>query len=271
VPIYSFGSSCSNQYYLNQTPNEHLGTCWWFWHPTPVLLPGKSHGQRSLWGCSPWGCEELDTTEWLPFHFSLSCIGEGNGNPLMFLPGESQGQESLVGCRLWGHTESDTTEWLRFTFHFHALEKEMATHSCSCLETPRDGGAWWAAIYGSHRVGHDWSDSAAAAALMPYLGKSSYFIRAPKCCLSLTNDMKTMAYSCLSYLNPEHQLTPYDVWLRNLFSICSMMPKYQHNWKPWQVLTTTNKTLESWKCSRTQYLISTTKYLFKPLILKSTL
>ena len=71
------------------------------WHPTPVLLPGKSHGRRSLVGCSPWGLEESDTTERLYFHFSLSCIGEGNGNPLQ----------------------------------------------CSCLENPRDGGAWWAAIY----------------------------------------------------------------------------------------------------------------------------
>ena len=52
------------------------------WHPTPVLLPGKSHGQRSLVGCSPWGHEESDMTEQLPFHFSLLCIGEGNGNPL---------------------------------------------------------------------------------------------------------------------------------------------------------------------------------------------
>ena len=52
------------------------------WHPTLVLLPGKSHGRRSLVGCSPWGREELDTTERLHFHFSLSCIGEGNGNPL---------------------------------------------------------------------------------------------------------------------------------------------------------------------------------------------
>ena len=72
------------------------------WHPIPVLLPGKSHGWRSLAGCSPWGRYESDTTERLHFHFSLSCIGEGNGNPL-------QG---------------------------------------SCLETPRDGGAWWAAVYG---------------------------------------------------------------------------------------------------------------------------
>ena len=34
------------------------------------------------------------------------------------------------------------------SFHFHALEKEMGTHSCSCLENPRDGGAWWAAVSG---------------------------------------------------------------------------------------------------------------------------
>ena len=72
------------------------------WRPTPVLLPGISLGQRSLVGCSPWGHEESDTTEGLHFHFSFSCIGEGNGNPLQ----------------------------------------------CSCLENPRDGGAWWAAVYG---------------------------------------------------------------------------------------------------------------------------
>ncbi|XP_060275169.1 collagen alpha-1(I) chain-like [Ovis aries] len=52
------------------------------WHPTPVILPGKSHGRRSLVGCSPWGRTESDTTERLHFHFSLSCIGEGNGTPL---------------------------------------------------------------------------------------------------------------------------------------------------------------------------------------------
>ena len=52
------------------------------WHPTPVLLPGKSHGRRSLVGCSPRGLEESDTTERLHLHFSLSWIGEGNGNPL---------------------------------------------------------------------------------------------------------------------------------------------------------------------------------------------
>ena len=55
---------------------------WRQWHPTPVLLPGKSHGRRSLVGCSPWGHGGSDTTERLHFDFSLSCIGEGNGNPL---------------------------------------------------------------------------------------------------------------------------------------------------------------------------------------------
>ena len=67
-----------------------------------MLLPGESNGWRSLVGCSPWGRWESDTTERLHYHFSLSCIGEGNGNPLQ----------------------------------------------CSCLENPRVGGAWWAAIYG---------------------------------------------------------------------------------------------------------------------------
>ena len=54
------------------------------WHPTPVLLPERSPGRRSLVGCSPWGLEESDMTEQLHFHFSLSCTGEGNGNPLQY-------------------------------------------------------------------------------------------------------------------------------------------------------------------------------------------
>ena len=54
------------------------------WQPTPVLLPGKSHGWRSLVGYSPWGRKESDTTEQLHFHFSLSCTGERNGNPLQY-------------------------------------------------------------------------------------------------------------------------------------------------------------------------------------------
>ena len=83
------------------------------WHPTPVLLPGKSHGWRSLVGCSPWGPWGSDTTERLHFHFSLFTFmhwrGKWQPTPV-FLPGESRGWGSLVGCCLWGHTESDTTE-----------------------------------------------------------------------------------------------------------------------------------------------------------------
>ena len=52
------------------------------WHPTPVLLPGESHGWRSPEGCSPWSRWGSDTTERLHFHFLLSCLGEGNGSPL---------------------------------------------------------------------------------------------------------------------------------------------------------------------------------------------
>ena len=88
----------------SQTQLKWLSSSRWRrqWQPTPVLLPDKSHGRRSLVGCSPWGCKESGMTERLHFHFSLSCIGEGHGNPLQ----------------------------------------------CSCLENPRDWGAWWAAVYG---------------------------------------------------------------------------------------------------------------------------
>ena len=58
--------------------------------------------------------KESDMTERLHFHFSLSCIGEGNGNPLQcscnLWTVESQGRGSLVGCCLWGRIELDTTE-----------------------------------------------------------------------------------------------------------------------------------------------------------------
>ena len=80
------------------------------WEPTPVLLPGKSHGWRSLVGCSPWSHEESDTTEQLHFHFSLSFIGEGNGNRLQYSCLENPRDGSVVGCHLWGHIESDMTE-----------------------------------------------------------------------------------------------------------------------------------------------------------------
>ena len=78
------------------------------WHPTPVLLPGKSHGRRSLVGCSPrpgrlqsMGSLRVRHDWETSLSLFISCIGEGNGNLLQ----------------------------------------------CSCLENPRDGGAWWAAVF----------------------------------------------------------------------------------------------------------------------------
>ena len=78
------------------------------WHPTPVLLPGKSHGWRSLVGCRPWGREELETTEQLHFHFSLSCIGERNGNPLQCSWLENPRDEGAWWAAVYGVTQSRT-------------------------------------------------------------------------------------------------------------------------------------------------------------------
>ena len=78
------------------------------WHPTPVLLPGKSHGWRSLEGCSPWGHWGSDTTEWLHFPFSLSCIGEGNGNPLQCSCLENPRDRGALWAAVYGVTQSRT-------------------------------------------------------------------------------------------------------------------------------------------------------------------
>ena len=74
-------------------------------HPIPVLLPGKSHGQRSLEGCSPWGHWVTSLSLFTFMHWRR----KWQPTPV-FLPGEYQGRGSLVGCHLWGCTESDTTE-----------------------------------------------------------------------------------------------------------------------------------------------------------------
>ena len=79
------------------------------WHLTPVLLPGKSHGRRSLVGCSPWSHSESDTTEQLHFHFSLSCIGEGNGNPLQC----SCLENPRDGAALWAAIYGVAQSWTR--------------------------------------------------------------------------------------------------------------------------------------------------------------
>ena len=90
--IYSSCVKCSFNTHSTEPPARRCGEA----------ESRRQDGRRSLVGCSPWGREESDTTERLPFHFSLSCIGGGNGNP----------------------------------------------PQCSCLENPRDRGAWWAAVHG---------------------------------------------------------------------------------------------------------------------------
>ena len=122
------------------------------WQPTPVLLPGKSRGRRSLVGCSPWG---LDTTEQLHFHFSLSCIGEGNGNPLQCSCLENPRDGGAWWTAVSGVAQS-RTRLNDFTFTFHALEKEMAAHSSVLAwRIPGTGEPGGLPLIGSHRVGHD--------------------------------------------------------------------------------------------------------------------
>ena len=79
--------------------------------PTPVFLPGKSHGQRSLVGYSPWGRKESGLTEQLHFtHFILYHWRRKWQPTPVFLPRESHGQRGLVGCGPWGRRELDMTE-----------------------------------------------------------------------------------------------------------------------------------------------------------------
>ena len=81
------------------------------WQCTPIFLPGESQGQRSLVGCHLWGHTELDTTERLHFQFSLSCIGEGNGNPLQCSCLENPRDRGVWWAAIYGVAQGwDTTE-----------------------------------------------------------------------------------------------------------------------------------------------------------------
>ena len=96
------------------------------WQPTPVLLPGKSHGQRSLVGCIPWGCEELDTTEKLHFPFLLSCIGEGNGNPLQCSCLENPRDGGASWAAVYGVAQSRTRlKWLSSSSNSSSITREV--------------------------------------------------------------------------------------------------------------------------------------------------
>ena len=100
------------------------------WQPTPVFLPGESQGWGSLVGCHLWGRTESDTTERLHFHFSFSCIAEGNGNPLQCSCLENPRDRGAWWAAIYGVARSRTRlSDFTFTFYFRALQKEMATHS----------------------------------------------------------------------------------------------------------------------------------------------
>ena len=111
---------------------------WWRrkWQPTPVLLPGKFHGWRSLVGYSPWGQKESDTTELLYFLSFYNSFWRRTWQPTqMFLPEESHRQRVLVGYGLWGCKESDMTKQLTHT-HTHTYTH---THTHVHTNTP----LWW--------------------------------------------------------------------------------------------------------------------------------
>ena len=82
------------------------------------------------------------------FCSSSALSGEGDGSPLQHLPGKSHGRRGLVGCGSWGREESDRTERLHFHFPLSCTgEGNGNLLQCSCLENPRDRGAWWDAVY----------------------------------------------------------------------------------------------------------------------------
>ena len=144
------------------------------WHPTQVLLPGKFHGWRSLEGCSPWGCWGLDTTEWLHFHFSPSCIGEGNGNPLQ----------------------------------------------CSCLENPRDGGAWWAAVYG---VTQSWTQ-------LKRLSSSSSSISFSPLSIMLAVGMSCMVFTVLKNIDSTKSVESFIMKRCLIFTNCFFCIYWNDPW-----------------------------------------
>ena len=129
-----------------------------------LLLPCGSDGKESACnagnpGSIPWSGRFTWRREWQPFW--------------VFLPGKSHGQRSLVGYSLWGHKELDMTTWLTFLLSVlweHLMEKEMANHSSVLAwRIPGTGEPCGLPSMGSHRVGHDWRDlAAAAAAIHPY-------------------------------------------------------------------------------------------------------
>ena len=136
------------------------------WQPTPVLLPGKSHGWSSLVGCSPWGREESDTTDQLHFHFSLSCVGEGHGNPLQYSCLENTRDRGAWWDAIYGVAQSRTRlKWL-----------SSSSSKLSC----------WKPTHWKHLLGMTWFPNCC-----------TYFFVWPFCCLLLFFFFPSLPHSLL--------------------------------------------------------------------------
>ena len=139
----------------------------------------KSHERRSLVGCSPRGPWESDTTNRLHFHFSLPCIGEGNGNPLQ----------------------------------------------CSCLENPRDRGAWWAAVYGVSQSRTRLKPLSSSSRIQGYSNQTEEYIvkGAIVCCCSVAQSCPTLCnpMDSAQQASPCH---PISQILPKLMSVASVTP-----------------------------------------------
>ena len=138
-------------YWGNRWKCEPLGSLSWRrqWHPTPVLLPGESQGWQSLVGCSPWGAKSRTRLSNFTFTFHFHALEKAMATHSSTLAWKIPWTEEPGRVQSMGSLESDTTEQLQFHFSLSCIgEGNGNPLQCSCLENPRDGGAWWAAVYG---------------------------------------------------------------------------------------------------------------------------
>ena len=157
------------------------------WQPTPVFLPGEFHGQRSLAGYIQWGPKELDTTEQLTFtFFSLSpkaiyscCLVSMVGDWFQDPPVDAK----IRGCS--SLMVGSPYEQL-YINGFNQLQFYGSPLQCSCLENPRDSGAWWAAIYGvtQSRTQLKWLSSSSSTSIVLCVYIYIYFFFFFNVCIS---------------------------------------------------------------------------------------
>ena len=152
------------------------------WHPTPVLLPGKSHGRRSLVGCRPWGHKESDMAERPHFHFSLSYIGEGNDNPL-----QCSCLENPSGRAWWAAVYGVAQSGTRLKrLSSSSSSSSLSTELCSCQACVRHTveaakGVWGRPQDNSHsRNDGGWERGDGQVGIVPWVACTSQ-LSSPGC------------------------------------------------------------------------------------------